>query len=465
MSAKRQPPRLPASAFVKAPLVAKRTQPVSLIDTHIHLITPTQIDSGVSSWPSAASSPQNVLSQPHELPFYGQVLEAAVSSAHIAPVEGFVFVQAEVIHNDAEDGQGRGWDASINEVDSVCQAALACPSPPLLGIVPWVLYMPFVPPYIVSRALNPKQRQAPIHKGPAALQLYISRLEALPSLLALSHQASSLSGSTAGKTPSRLIKGFRYLLQDSPPGFFTKPDFIASLKWLGENDYEFDMTLDAGPDQQGPAVLEEAIECISKVHEGQSEGKETKFILDHFAKPDLVSEPTFPLKDTHSSYIRSMFSLSLLPNVYVKLSGLLDSASQRVVAEAFAEYRQGVALKINDLHSGHNLSSPVAVSGESASQPSPSSSSLGVLKRRILTFLEPVLESFGDSKIVYGSDFPMFRAKTITSTSVATRDHTEEAAAYAFQVELYRLCLVDLGLEGESLDRVFSGNSRVFYGV
>ena len=69
------------------------------------------------------------------------------------------------------------------------------------------------------------------------------------------------------------------------------------------------------------------------------------FVVDHFAKPALDDPEllSFRLKDEHLSYINSMFSLSLLPNVYVKLSGLLDSAAPELVSEAFAEYRETVA--------------------------------------------------------------------------------------------------------------------------
>lgn len=67
----------------------------------------------------------------------------------------------------------------------------------------------------------------------------------------------------------------------------------------------------------------------------------------------------------------------------------------------------------------------------------------------------------------------MFRAKTISLPSPspsspaapAERDAEEESAAWAFEMYLYRTCLIELGLEGESLDRVFEGNARSFYGI
>ncbi|KAL8286257.1 hypothetical protein RQP46_004745 [Phenoliferia psychrophenolica] len=441
---KRPHPTLPKLAFAPpTALPARRTMPRSIIDTHIHLFTSDQISANHITWP-AEKAAHDPLHQPHELAFYQSVTERAASSGLlVSPLEGFVFVQAEVKHDDSDStGAKGGWDSAVDEVDAVCKAALAGPTPALLGLVPW----------------------APVHKGPEALKAFIARLEALPSLLALSLRASTLSGESAVK--ARPIKGFRYLLQDSPAGFSLSEDFIAGLKWIGEQGYTFDLTVDAGPLLQGPIVLEEAIECISRVQSEQEEGKQTKFILDHFAKPDLVSEPTFPLKDDHTSYIRSMFSLSLLPNVYIKLSGLLDSAAPELVAEAFAEYLEGAAKAgAGHARTGSLSGIPVAVAGEGASQESASGSSMSLLKRRVLTFLAPVLEAFGDSKLVVGSDWPMFRAKTVKSTSIETRDINEEAAAWAFEIQLYRLCFLDLGLDGEALDRVFAENAKEFYSL
>lgn len=110
--------------------------------------------------------------------------------------------------------------------------------------------------------------QAPVHLGPTALASYFTRLNALPSLASFTAQSSSPNSSP--------IPSCRYLLQDSPKGFFLTENFIAGLKWLGEQGIAFDMTLDA---TQQEGVLEDAVDAIQKVREGQEEGKETRFIL------------------------------------------------------------------------------------------------------------------------------------------------------------------------------------------
>lgn len=93
MSTKRQPPKLPASAFVSKPPPPRRTKPAALIDTHIHLWTPAQLASGNKSF---AGEDPSILHQPHVAGFYGEVTGLAQSLGLLPPLEGFVFVQAEV---------------------------------------------------------------------------------------------------------------------------------------------------------------------------------------------------------------------------------------------------------------------------------------------------------------------------------------------------------------------------------
>jgi len=111
--------------------------------------------------------------------------------------------------------------------------------------------------------------QAPLQHGSQAVELYLSRLLSQPSLIAYTEKL--------GYSP---IKSFRYLLQDSPKGFFLTDKFIDSLDCLGKKGYAFDLTLDTThKDTGGPLILDDAIEAISKVRELQKEGDQTRFIL------------------------------------------------------------------------------------------------------------------------------------------------------------------------------------------
>ncbi|KAI5481456.1 amidohydrolase family protein [Pseudohyphozyma bogoriensis] len=438
--ARRAPPKLPASAFATPTLPARRTYPSSITDTHVHLFSA----SSTVQWPLRTFQPgRNSLNGDHSFATYSQLTAKAIElELKTSQLNGFVYVQAEADHGDEDtDGSLGGWDDAIKEIDEVCKAQLASPSPKLLGLVPW----------------------APVHHGRTAPSLYLDRLLALPSV-------QSLGGRS-------LIKSFRYLVEESPKGFFTSEPFIDGLKWCGEEGFAFDLTVDAS--KRGNEVLEEVMECISKTHLGQAPGQETRFILDHLCKPPIHPMPTTPLSKTDANFITSFFSLSLLPSVTVKLSGLLSVSDPELVKAAFAEFRASRSTRNGEdvpeeprtpgWRRGSVASvsgAPVAVGAEKdAGAPGGGEEKKGsVLKRRIVSFLEPILEAFGEDRIVIGSDWPMFRPVTIASGG-GERDLEEEAQAWAFQFGLYRQALVDLGLDGEGLDRVFAENAKTFYAL
>lgn len=342
--------------------------------------------------------------------------------------------QCENIHNDLIEEDFTGGCA---EVDAVCSQANELEGTPnstkLLGLVAW----------------------CPALHGARIMELYCAKLFELPSLVKLS--ATFKSRSPESKLGA--IKSFRYLVQDSPPGFLLGTKFIEGLKWIGEQGISFDLTVDTTKVGIGSKVLEEVVECITKCREGQSnESLQTWFILDHFSKPDLKTEPTIPPSEDYTTYIRALFSLALLPNVYIKLSALLDSISTdpNLVQAAFLEHCN------NSTNPNPNYNPDYT---DSILSPN-----LANLESRILQYLEPALESFGDSRIIIGGDWPMYRKQTVKFGSVVDvvekldeRVIEREARAWEFQFQLYRRCLVRIGVEGEGLDRIFSDNAKVFY--
>lgn len=63
---------------------------------------------------------------------------------------------------------------------------------------------------------------------------------------------------------------------------------------------------------------------------------------------------------------------------------------------------------------------------------------------------------------------PVLLPPTSTSPSPAHCPATnvdEEAAAWAFEMQLYLDCFLQLGLDGEALDRIFEGNARKAYAI
>jgi hypothetical protein len=70
----------------------------------------------------------------------------------------------------------------------------------------------------------------------------------------------------------------------------------------------------------------------------------------------------------------------------------------------------------------------------------------------------------------------MFRAKLLTtstptfdspspSTAAGDIKDTAESSAWAFEMQLYLDCLLEIGLEGESLDKIFETNAKEVYGL
>ncbi|GAA5887035.1 hypothetical protein JCM16303_007112 [Sporobolomyces ruberrimus] len=414
----RRPPKLDLRAFQSAPTSTstRRLYPRSIIDSHIHLWTAKQLENGEMVWPTKVGGLEQ-LSGPHEMKDYDRITRNGISKVAEGKSSfgGVVFVQAEVVHDDEDtDGSKGGWDASIAEVETVCAEALASGTN-VVALVPW----------------------APIQHGSQALELYLARLLAQPSLVAYAEKL--------GYSP---IKSFRYLLQDSPKGFFSTDKFIDGLAFLGNKGYAFDMTLDVTHQETGgPLILDDAIDTISKVRELQKDGgNETKLILDHFAKPDLTVDATIPPSAFQTAYISSLFALALLPNVYLKLSALLDSADIPTVQNAFKEYKEG-----NSTRSKRK------------------GTSYETLLARIRTYLEPAIEAFGEGRILVGSDWPMFRAKLVSASSPSSSEtneiRDEESQAWAFEMQLYLDCLVEIGLEGESLDKIFEGNAKEVYRI
>ena len=118
--------------------------------------------------------------------------------------------------------------------------------------------------------------QAPVLHGAAALERYIPRVLDCPSLVALTEKL--------GYAP---IKSFRYLLQDSPTGFFRTDRFIEGFRYLGERGYAFDLTLDVTHEHTGRTkILDDAVDAIERVHRDQAPEKQTRFIFGaRFSRP------------------------------------------------------------------------------------------------------------------------------------------------------------------------------------
>ncbi|SCZ88365.1 BZ3500_MvSof-1268-A1-R1_Chr2-1g04363 [Microbotryum saponariae] len=418
----RRPPKLPSSAFAPAPVVARRAYPQRILDTHVHLWTTEQLDQGNITWPPTCSNALNDGAHSLEGEYAPAVLKGVKMVGRHVEAVGCVYVQAEYKHDDAEkDGSGGGWESSLAEVKQLsCKRGLLCgvrADVKVLALCPW----------------------APVHLGASVLESYLPKI------------------TSAASSSSIPIASFRYLLQDSPNGTYLSPDFISGLHHLGSKGYAFDHTVDS---RRGEWMLQDSVEMISTL---RSQGGTTKIILDHCGKPDLASWPrssnssgpdNVASKTSHGDWLESIYQLALFPDVYVKVSGLLDLCPAETVDLAAREFEQ----KQRDASSRQSVKG-----GQDA---------MDELKARIKKVVEPILEAFGIERVMIGSvldpDWPMFRACTIPTREKDAqegRDVVQEASVWALGVKLCLDVLLELGLDGPALDRIFEGTAREAYGI
>ena len=204
---------------------------------------------------------------------------------------------------------------------SICQIASdpAYKGPPLLGIVPW----------------------APLPEGLAAVEEYLGKLYATPSLLNIKTPASH-QDPTESSTPSP-IKGVRFLLEFAPPKACLTPDFILALKHLVTKGLIFEYTVDS---INVPDALDHVLESIEGVHSqldsdpvllDDSKPVQINFVLDHMGKPNIKAD-TSSLKTILQEYTDRIFALSLQNDLAIKLSGMLSFIETSLLQKAFEEF-------------------------------------------------------------------------------------------------------------------------------
>lgn len=103
-----------------------------------------------------------------------------------------------------------------------------------------------------------------------------------------------------------LVAGVRRLLQDESPDLVTSPDVVRGVQALAAHDLAMDLCI---RQLHFPAVIRLVEQC-----------PDVQFVLDHLGKPTIQA-------DAFGSWAADMTRLAALPNVVVKLSGLLTEAA------------------------------------------------------------------------------------------------------------------------------------------
>lgn len=196
-------------------------------------------------------TPENPLNSQHSI---GEYLSSVSHSASSRKPLGFVFVETDRKCHLADDS---GWNGPLEEFEFVYKAGTGKDpryrdsAKRVLGIVPW----------------------APLPKGRGAMQRYRDRLR-------------EISDEKDEEVKVRLLKGFRYLLQSHPAGVMLDEAFIDSLKWMGEEGYVFELTVDCRG--VGLWQLEEAVELLKRAHEGVPEEKKLRLIVGMYTHPPMM---------------------------------------------------------------------------------------------------------------------------------------------------------------------------------
>ncbi|RDW62736.1 amidohydrolase 2 [Coleophoma crateriformis] len=267
-----------------------------IVDSHIHLYPAGELET--LAW----VTPDNPLNKQHSLEEY-----TAATGAPSA-LEGFIFLETDRKSTVEPGDDGKGWAMPLMEVDWLRRIATGQPkegeghtaadSKLCLAIIPW----------------------APVPGGAAAMEQYVGGVK-------------KHAGESFGK-----IKGFRYLVQDKPKGVMLQDGFIDGLKWLGRHGYVFDL----GVDQHsgGKWQLEEAVEMISRAHEGVPEEEKVAFIINHLCKPDLsIYNPTDP---SFVAWRTAMYTLSSCSKTYMKLSGCFEEMPAGLKSAPVPEIFEGM---------------------------------------------------------------------------------------------------------------------------
>lgn len=107
---------------------------------------------------------------------------------------------------------------------------------------------------------------------------------------------------------SPLIKGVRRLLQGMPVEFCLQPSFVRGVRMLAEYGLSFDLCI-------RHQHLANAVRLVQQC-------PDTRFILDHIAKPDIAGGMLDPWR-------QQLQQLAAFPNVICKISGVVTEADQQ----------------------------------------------------------------------------------------------------------------------------------------
>jgi len=117
--------------------------------------------------------------------------------------------------------------------------------------------------------------------------------------------STEIEAALASYTDTKVLKGFRHILQAEPKGYMLQESFIQGLKKLQANNYTYDLLIYAHQ-------LNQANELVKHL-------PTMPIVIDHIAKPNIKAGK---IEDWKKEITR----LANYPNVYCKISGMVTEA-------------------------------------------------------------------------------------------------------------------------------------------
>ena len=118
--------------------------------------------------------------------------------------------------------------------------------------------------------------------------------------------SNEIEAALASYTDTKVLKGFRHILQAEPKGFMLAPSFKKGIDALAKYNYTYDLLIYA-------SQLKEAKEFISN-------HKEQPIVIDHLAKPNIK-------EGEWESWKKDINEIAQYRNVYCKISGMATEAN------------------------------------------------------------------------------------------------------------------------------------------
>jgi L-fuconolactonase len=118
--------------------------------------------------------------------------------------------------------------------------------------------------------------------------------------------STEIEAALASYTDTKMLKGFRHILQAEPKDFMLAPSFKKGIDALTKYNYTYDLLIYA-------SQLKEAKEFISN-HSTQP------IVIDHLAKPNIK-------EGEWENWKKDINEIAQYPNVYCKISGMATEAN------------------------------------------------------------------------------------------------------------------------------------------